>query len=202
MITGKTGKFVKFLLFTLLYSLFTYCVYHWVGGAWASALYAVGFFSFYAAYFDSVGRPRWWAVYFAAYLAAALGMDAGLARAVFLLLIAVVLFGPLLYGRDLRGRIASMLFFWAGLVVSAVVVNAVGHLYRLAVPPAYPELPQALPSPFDIPVYMLGFYVLWRVHSISSRRGGAIPPPSPQNAERQPGETCPQRAAGMKGSIR
>jgi len=163
-------KSIRYLLFSLLYSLFTFFVYFWASGVWAVALYAVGFFSFFAAYFDSVGRPVWWAVYFAAYLAAA---HVGVAKAVFYVLMAVVLFGPLLYGRGV-GRLASMFFFWAGAMASAVVVNLAGHVYRLVVPPLYPALPQASPSPLDVPIYLLGFYVLWRIHCLSSRWGGAV----------------------------
>jgi len=167
---STTGKFVKFFLFSFLYSVFTFFVFYEVGGRWILGLYAVGFFSFYAAYFDSVGRPVWWVVYFVGYLAAVFGSP----RAVFTLLVAVTFFGPLLYGRGLGGRLASMAFFWAGVLASAVVINAVGHFYRLAVPPAYPQLPQALPSPFDIPLYLLGFYILWRIHCLAARWDAAV----------------------------
>ncbi len=164
----------NFLLFSLLFSLFTYIVYYWGGGVWRTALYAVGFFSFYAAYFDGLrGRPRWTLLYFAAYLVAYMGVHFGFARAVVHVLMATMLFGPLLYGNGV-GRLASLAFFWLGAVTSAVVVNGLGRLYRMAVPPAYDVLPTALPSPYDAPLYLLDYIVLWQIHCISHRWGGEI----------------------------
>lgn len=167
-------KLRNFAIYSLIYSLFNYLVYHFVGGSWRLALYSVGFFSFYATYFDSlVGRPLWMVLYFVMYLVAHLGVFYGFAKSAVYVVMVIMLLGPLLYGKGL-GRLASLVFFWAGAFAGGVVINVLGRIYRLVVPYAYDILPTALPSPFDIPMYLLGYLILWHIHCVAKRWGGSV----------------------------
>ncbi|AET31627.1 hypothetical protein P186_0166 [Pyrobaculum ferrireducens] len=82
-------------------------------------------------------------------------------------------FAGLLFGRGV-GRVASLVFYMLGALASGVVVYSLGYLYRFMVPPLYPKPIYGVPSPLDVPVYVAGFYVWWRIQCVAKRWGGEL----------------------------
>ncbi|MGC8973572.1 MAG: hypothetical protein ACP5KY_05125 [Thermoproteus sp.] len=152
-------------------------MYKMLRGALLYALAFSAFFAYGSSYLFAVSRRALWVPAYLALLLLELlviYLDLPLSLTLMEIYLLLWFFAGLLFGRGV-GRLASLAFYIAGALAGGLVVYSLGYLYRFLVPPLYPKPIYGAPSPLDVPVYLAGFYVWWKVHCVARKWGAELP---------------------------